>query len=634
MISSSVRLALSGAICLSAGAAASAQSICDIVFRPGIPDFDQKRQTGSGIYGLPNDGKMFCAPTSCIDHLAYMANHGYPSAVGELLPGPRTWQNASNYNNVGLYIESMGSYMSCDPITGTGGGYASDWLDYLSDHSPGNYVIAFGESFSTDTSIPDVVTHMAAMIQLGALVNLHIGWYQRFGSGSNAYWERVGGHVVALCGTANACSTSPTVLYRDPSSGDSKFSQSTFTTSVSLAHRVTDRFSWKDDSNVYTRTTWQLDAYTGDTKAFIGGYRALWPNFGLGIDTVVGTLKFHFPKSLNTIGGAPQSLHLNIAALGDGSVRGIELHPQNTRAIIAVAPGTGTPARLAEVGMADGSVRVIRTLDPNSGPLTLGPKGQIYICDGGVLKEINAADGSVAQSFPLPRAIDALVFDDTTGHILGLARADRRIDTFRSDRFATLSSHTLPTAVTFGLNPSIAINPASGKLWLISGDNGAAFELTLPAATGQASAVSKSLPGVTTPRSLQFTMKGDALVLDAGILKEFGIDATTGRFVRANRTGLDGQAYGGLFRLPRTRWAFDPATIDRYDSVNLEPPMEIASIPDCVPDFNHDGSVDDFDYFDFLNALFAEKAIADWNADGVLDDFDLFDFLNDFFGGC
>ncbi|MBL8764198.1 MAG: hypothetical protein JNM07_08005 [Phycisphaerae bacterium] len=54
----------------------------------------------------------------------------------------------------------------------------------------------------------------------------------------------------------------------------------------------------------------------------------------------------------------------------------------------------------------------------------------------------------------------------------------------------------------------------------------------------------------------------------------------------------------------------------------------------CPADFNHDGSVDDFDYFDFLNAFNSNQAAADYNKDGTIDDFDYFDFLNDLNIGC
>ncbi|MBL8763927.1 MAG: VCBS repeat-containing protein [Phycisphaerae bacterium] len=54
----------------------------------------------------------------------------------------------------------------------------------------------------------------------------------------------------------------------------------------------------------------------------------------------------------------------------------------------------------------------------------------------------------------------------------------------------------------------------------------------------------------------------------------------------------------------------------------------------CAADFNGDTASDDFDYFDFLNAFFANDATGDFNGDTAIDDFDYFDFLNAFFTGC
>ncbi|MBL8762659.1 MAG: hypothetical protein JNM07_00130 [Phycisphaerae bacterium] len=53
----------------------------------------------------------------------------------------------------------------------------------------------------------------------------------------------------------------------------------------------------------------------------------------------------------------------------------------------------------------------------------------------------------------------------------------------------------------------------------------------------------------------------------------------------------------------------------------------------CPGDFNGDTSVDDFDFFDFLNAFNAQQGSADFNGDTSIDDFDFFDFLNAF-NGC
>ncbi|MBL8765350.1 MAG: hypothetical protein JNM07_13895 [Phycisphaerae bacterium] len=62
--------------------------------------------------------------------------------------------------------------------------------------------------------------------------------------------------------------------------------------------------------------------------------------------------------------------------------------------------------------------------------------------------------------------------------------------------------------------------------------------------------------------------------------------------------------------------------------------LDVPGPGSCAADFNGDTSVDDFDYFDFLNAFFADSMAADFNGDTGVDDFDYFDFLNAFFGGC
>ncbi|MBL8763594.1 MAG: hypothetical protein JNM07_04925 [Phycisphaerae bacterium] len=54
--------------------------------------------------------------------------------------------------------------------------------------------------------------------------------------------------------------------------------------------------------------------------------------------------------------------------------------------------------------------------------------------------------------------------------------------------------------------------------------------------------------------------------------------------------------------------------------------------PPCPGDWNGDGTADDFDYFDFLNAFFAGEA--DFNGDTTTDDFDFFDFLNVLNAAC
>ena len=54
----------------------------------------------------------------------------------------------------------------------------------------------------------------------------------------------------------------------------------------------------------------------------------------------------------------------------------------------------------------------------------------------------------------------------------------------------------------------------------------------------------------------------------------------------------------------------------------------------CNADFNQDGSVDFFDYLDFVNAFSANTAAADFNKDAAIDFFDYLDFVDAFSIGC
>ncbi len=87
----------------------------------------------------------------------------------------------------------------------------------------------------------------------------------------------------------------------------------------------------------------------------------------------------------------------------------------------------------------------------------------------------------------------------------------------------------------------------------------------------------------------------------------------------ANFPPRTGAATIGLFR-PGT-----PATVDAAM-------IPIPNGPPCPADWNHSGSVDSQDFFDFLTAYFAGNA--DFNQDGVTTSQDFFDFLTAFFAAC
>ncbi len=68
--------------------------------------------------------------------------------------------------------------------------------------------------------------------------------------------------------------------------------------------------------------------------------------------------------------------------------------------------------------------------------------------------------------------------------------------------------------------------------------------------------------------------------------------------------------------------------------VTDRPSVFITFTRTCPADFNWDGTVDFFDYLDFVQAFSENTATADFNADQVIDFFDYLDFVSAFALGC
>ncbi|HHN78280.1 MAG TPA: hypothetical protein ENK11_06375, partial [Phycisphaerales bacterium] len=85
-------------------------------------DFDQRRGVDLPRLGLPNDGKMYCVPTSASDLMAYIDRHGFEGVPGVDGPGVLNWTDSGDltaYNTATLYIQAMGNDMNTDPAHGT-----------------------------------------------------------------------------------------------------------------------------------------------------------------------------------------------------------------------------------------------------------------------------------------------------------------------------------------------------------------------------------------------------------------------------------------------------------------------------------------------------------------------------------
>ena len=236
-----------------------------------LPDLDQFRTSGGGSFGLPGNGGAHCVPTSAINLMAYIANHGFPQ-VG---PGPGNWQLQSKYTEAGFAILQMGQFMDTDPVDGTGG---ADGLDGLKSWLNGHPEFT-ATTYSAANNYAPQLNEMAQVLINGGLVNLCYGRYDEIGTfaGSIPVIQRDGGHCVTLS-RATASGEQFVCWVRDPASGGDGSTQSDF---ENRSLNLSQQFVSTTNSIVGFKNMFAVDYNPFSSKnAYIDRYYAVRPKAG------------------------------------------------------------------------------------------------------------------------------------------------------------------------------------------------------------------------------------------------------------------------------------------------------------------------------------------------------------------
>lgn len=161
-------------------------------------DFDQLRATDLPLLlGFPNDGSMYCAPTSSANLLAYIDLHGYDDEPGVLGPGIRPWEDNSDlsvYQDATEFIRFLGIEQSTDTDDGT---FPSAARASLDSRLPDELfdVVSY---FRVRTWSPKV-RNLGTYLRQGAIVNLAFGVYEVDRTTlPPTLMGRNGGHMVTL----------------------------------------------------------------------------------------------------------------------------------------------------------------------------------------------------------------------------------------------------------------------------------------------------------------------------------------------------------------------------------------------------------------------------------------------------
>ena len=169
-------------------------------------DFDQRRETGKFVNGLPGDGRKHCGPSATANLLAWFATYHEPG----LAPGAGDWQSDLYYDQATDFIEELGVEMDC---CGVGSVDVHDSL--VSRLDPDRYTVV--TRVRDDDESPNFRSLLEASLAGGMSVFAYYRYDEtgEFAEDGIPIRVRDGGHLVTLRdiringdGPANPCQES------------------------------------------------------------------------------------------------------------------------------------------------------------------------------------------------------------------------------------------------------------------------------------------------------------------------------------------------------------------------------------------------------------------------------------------
>jgi hypothetical protein len=614
---------------------ASALAQCN-VYRPNLPDLDQRREFGPGVAGLPWDGGSHCIPTSVADIVAYMSNHGAPELTGNV---SYNWQNPASYNIATSMIDSLGVAMLVDEggtSFSAGAPGLQTWLDL---RAPGKFVVTTRSWRYNDPASPFGI---AQTMLAGGFPILARGTYE-WEASSPFILERTGGHILAVRNVYDACGPAPEVGLRDPNTQDSKQSNDVFRVyreHLNLVHR---NFRL-DNGTAQTRYYYEFtETSTSAKKKILDSYLTITPMFAV-VGPVEGQEAGVSVIRPGTLTGPIQHQHVEQiwSRPGSGVLKAVELSPDGHRIYALVDRTASEPGALFGMDL-NGNATQLLTIPESVMGCAVGADGSVRFVRGDVggvwrihryLPQFDntLAPGGQATCIGRPLAMTTNDRDDSTILLTMTTGGRLQLETYSRDPSPGPSLPPTPV-VDLTLDPETTTMSMgwTGTLLLTSDASvGCIYRLGWNANGGLVLLDTIPLPPGSSPRDPQETSTGSILYTSNGRFYETSFRG--GVWVATGDLGFAPFPAGLTMDIPRLRSGGDDILIGGVTTFLENERLDGA--PDCPADLNDDGQADFFDYLDFARAFSDGSPRADFNEDGQVDFFDYLDFAAAFDEGC
>lgn len=565
-----------------------------------MPDFDQRRAESAdgSIAGLPNDGSMYCVPTSTMNVCAYIATHGY----GSTPPGDEPWSHPSSYDIATGSDFFLGLIMGTSATGGTGGyGHwhgTRTWVD--------EDIFVVDAFFADDEDWPRR-WDLAQVACNGGLVAFCWGWYSVVDEwGGIPVVDRGGGHCVTMT-RAYGGATDARVWVRDPADDFAMTTQSTFM----------NRMYWAETRSVYNDgKLWSVDNLVtspgGDISRILDGYVSVTPKTGI---------TFLEPE---------QEFSWQLAGSLQGSLAplwGVWPAPDPVEDVEEIVIGMHSTAIYTIVDIGEGAYLLhcfpLQGGDPTSldmtfesvESMTISPSGRLYVAED---DQLHMIDGNAMQylwSLQMPGRAYAMAFDDDADRVVTYDPDAFSIITYPAGGDGESFWYPVPEQIAIANEMhAMATDPTRNGVWMIAGGEPVAYFIPFDGTNP----FEVFLDAATEVTDLQVDSQGHLFVANAGELQEYM--PVDGQWQFRADGPLSGMQVGQKVRISRSRTNYDP--IHHVDGWHNVPPEDDfgVPVPDCVGDVNGDDVVDFSDLVELLSTFGPCPANADCSADLDEDD--------------